>query len=665
MKQGFIKLNQSQKRSMILFILLIVFADLSHAQTSADKPKPATEFTRKANDAVYKQLDFSDSTDWTYATKGFIASIDSGKVYGADGRLVIDESKYDFIKGKAPASVNPALWRHAELDDINGLFKITDGVYQVRGIDVANIMFVQTKKGYIVIDVSSSAYAAKAALNLMKKYVGDKPVLAVVSTHSHGDHYGGIEGITSREDIASGKVKYIVPKGFYGEAVSESVLLGNAMRRRATYQFGSKLPFNEYGQIDVGLGKIFTGFSTTLLPPNKEIENTGDTVMIDGTELVFQLTPGTEAPAEFTIYLPQRKVFFPAELITNALHNILTPRGAKTRDTKAWSNYIDEAIDLFGDSTDIVVPSHTWPTYGHKQSIELLEKQRDLYKYIHDQTVHLANKGLDKEEIAATIKLPDELSKEWYNRDFYGTVNHNSKAIYQFYLGWWNGNPAEYNPLPEVEGAKKYVEWMGGEEAVLKKAQESYNKGEYRWVAEVTNHVVFANPTNQKAKNLEADALEQLGYQSESGIWRDLYLTGAKELREGITPTPVAAGAATKLFSNLTPEALFDFLSVSIDGEKAKGKEISLRFIIPELQKNILIYLKNGVLHQSAAKANVQADFTLTASKQKLAELLSNPDKTKEILASEGVSFQGNPSKLGELLSCMERFNPDWNIVTP
>ncbi len=641
----------------------MMFACVVHAQT--DKPKPATDFTRKANDAVYNQLDFNDTSDFAAARKGFIASIDSGKAYSADGRLVVDESRYDFIKGKAPASVNPALWRHAELNHINGLFKITDDVYQVRGIDIANIMFIETQNGYIALDLLTNADAAKAAYGLIKKYVADKPIVAVISTHSHSDHYGGIEGVVNKDDIASGKIPYITPKGFYDESVSESVLLGNAMRRRASYQFGSKLPADEYGQIDVGLGKVFSGSSSALLQPNKEISTTGDSVTIDGTTLIFQVTPSTEAPAEFTIFLPAKKVFFPAELINNTYHNILTPRGAKTRDAKAWAHYIDEAIDLFGDSTDFIVPSHTWPTYGHAQSIDILEKQRDLYKYVHDQTIHLADKGYNKEEIADAIKLPDELGKEWYNQGFYGTVQHNAKATYQFYLGWWDGNPALYNTLPPVEESKKYVEWMGGADAVIKKAKESYAKGEYRWVAEVMNHVVFADSSNQTAKNLEADALEQLGYQSESGIWRDLYLSGAKELREGVKPTPSVPGAASKFYSNLTPEAIFDYWSILLDGDKAKGKEIAVRFIFPELQKNILVYLKNGVLHQSSVRTNVQADFTLTISKQKFVELITNKDKAKDILSSGDVSFTGNPLKFAELSSCFDPFNPDWNIVTP
>lgn len=633
---------------------------------TAQAPKPASTFTQKANEAVYSKLNFQDDADFQDAKRGFIATLDDGKILSKTGNVVINQNDFAFIKGKSPATVNPALWRQAQLNNINGLFKITDGVYQVRSFDIANISFIETKTGYVVIDALTIAESSGAAYELVKKHVGDKPILAVIVTHSHGDHYGGLEGLVSAEDIKSGKVKFITPKGFYEESVSESVLLGNVMKRRAGYQFGLGLPKNEQGQVDVGLGKPFlSGGSSSLLQPNFEVEKTGQTLNIDGLDLVFQLTPNSEAPAELTVFAPSQKVFFSAEIASHTYHNVLTPRGAKTRDAKAWAGYLDEAIDLFGDKTEFVVPSHTWPVYGHEKGITFLEKQRDLYKYVHDQTVHLANKGLNKDEIAEEIKLPEELGKEWYNRNFYGTVKHNAKATYQFYLGWWDGNPAEYDKLPQVEAAKKYVEWFGGEAAVLKKAQESYNKGEYRWVSEVLKHVVFANPNNVAAKNLQADSFEQIAYQSESGIWRDLYLSGAKELREGVIAPKNSINPAANFLAKLTPEAIFDYLSVSIDGNKAAGKELKLRFVFPELKKNILVYLKNGVLHQSSTKTNVEADFTLLISKDKFTELLANPERGREIILSPEVKFQGDPFKFRELASYLEPANPLWNIVTP
>ncbi len=654
------------KQKLILFSIALSAHGILFSQTTPIKPKPATDFTKKANEDAYKQLNYADASDSLDAVKGFIATLDSGIIRSATGNIIVNEHDYDFIKGKAPATVHPALWHQAKLNNLNGLFKVTDGVYEVRSLDAANIAFIQTQTGYIVVDPLTNAAAAKAAFDLVKKYVGDKPVLAVITTHSHLDHYGGIEGVVKAEDIASGKVKYIAPKGFYLEAVSENVLLGNAMRRRAGYQFGATLPRNENGQVDAGLGKAFLGNGglSSLLQPNTEISQTGESLTIDGVTLVFQLTPNTEAPAEFTFHYPAKKVFFSAELASHTLHNLLTPRGAKVRDSKEWAHYLDEAIDLFGKQTEIILPAHTWPVYGNEKSITFLEKQRDLYKYIHDQTVHLANKGLDKEEIAETIELPKELAQEWYNQDFYGTIKHNSKAVYQLYLGWWEGNPADYNKLPATESAKKYVEWFGGEEAILKKAKISYDKGEYRWVAEVLKHVVYANPKNEQARNLQADAFEQIAYQSESGIWRNLYLSGAKELREG-TPksTPLPAPASVRFFSGLTPEAIFDYLSILVDGKKAAGKELTLRFIFPELKKNILVYLKNGSLHQSSARPDVKAKFTLTISKNDFAQLLGDPDKAVALFTSGSLTYDGSPFALRELRSYLEPFDNNWKII--
>jgi alkyl sulfatase BDS1-like metallo-beta-lactamase superfamily hydrolase len=621
------------------------------------------------NSAVYSQLNFDDTTDFVNARRGFIATLDSGIVYNDSHNAIINTGEYNFLKGKAPATVNPALWRHAEVNTINGLFKVTYGIYQVRSFDVAVETFIQTDNGYVVVDPLTNKEAARAGFALVKKYVGDKPVLAVISTHSHADHYGGVEGIVSAEDIRSGKVKYIVPSGFYQEAISENVLLGNAMIRRASYQFGLGLPRNETGQVDAGLGKAYIGQrgTSSLLEPNVQITKTGETVTIDGLEIIFEIAPGTEAPAEFYFFVPKYHAFCPAENANQTLHNLLTPRGAKVRDAKSWAADLDEAIDLFGSKTDVIFLTHGWPIFGHDKSIEFLEKHRDLYKYIHDQTVHLANKGLDMEEIAETIKLPEELSREWYNRDFYGTVRHNSKAVYQFYLGWWDGNPANYNKLPETEAAKSYVEYMGGEKAVVDKARQSYAKGDYRWVAEVLKHVVFANPNNYDARNLQADAFEQIAYQSESGIWRNLYLSGAQELRQkgNVSDNPLKLNRGSRFFQSLTVEALFDYLSIAVDGQKAAGKDISIRFIFPDVNKNVLVYLKNGVLHQSQTKSNLEAELTLTISKSKFAEGLADPAKFSQILFSDDVKKEGKIIAFKELFESLEPFNPNWNIVTP
>ena len=654
------------------FILFILFSASVYGQkTSDNKAKAASSFTQKANEGVYSQLNFADSLEFEDARRGFIATLDSGIIYNSAHQQVVNTKDYNFIQGKAPATVNPALWRHAKLNNINGLFKVVDGIYQVRSFDVAVVTFIQTNTGYIVVDPCTNAAASSAAYNLVKKHVGDKPVLAVITTHSHGDHYGGIEGVVNAADVKSGKVKYIVPVGFYNESVSENVLLGNVMMRRAGYQFGAGLPRNETGQVDAGLGKAYIGASgsSSLLEPNIEITKTGETINIDGIDIVFQLAPGTEAPAEMYFAVPKYKAFCPAENANRTQHNLLTPRGAKARDSRAWAQDLDDAINLFGDQTEVVFLTHGWPIWGHARSIDYLEKQRDLYKFIHDQTVFLANKGLDMEEIAEAIKLPKELGQEWYNRDFYGTIRHNSKAVYQFYLGWWDGNPANYNKLPETESSVKYVAFMGGEKAVLAKAQESYNKGEYRWVAEVLKHVVFANPKNQEARNLQADAFEQIAYQSESGIWRNLYLKGAEELRAGGNVSdpkaPVDSKRAGRSLQSLSAEAIFDYLSISIDGQKASGTNVSVRFIFNDVNKNILVYLKNGVLHQTQNRPNEKADLTLTMPKSKFIAGLAEPDKFREILFSDGVTRDGSLLVLRDLLGNVEKFNPNLNIVTP
>lgn len=663
---------RNTKSILSLAISFTLFCTVVAQKKELAMPKVATEYTKNANEAFYSKLNFKDSADFADAQRGFIATLDSGVIRNNKGQIVVYTHEYDFIMGNAPSTVNPSLWRHAQVNNINGLFKVSDGIYQVRGFDIAVITFVQTNTGYLVIDPSTNADAAKAAYELVKKHVGDKHIVAVISTHSHGDHYGGVEGVASAEDIKSGKVKYITPEGFYHEAISENVLLGNAMRRRAGYQFGLSVPSNEKGRVDAGLGKAYLGTrgNSSLLEPNIEIKKTGETLNIDGLEVEFLLAPNTEAPAQFYFYIPKYRAFCPAENANRTFHNLLPPRGAKIRDSRGWAGYLNEAIDRFGDKTDVVFLTHGWPIVGHDKSIDFLEKQRDLYKFVHDQTIHLANQGLNMEEIAETIQLPKELSQEWYNRDYYGTLKHNSKAVYQYYLGWWDGNPANYDKLPEPEAAKRYVEFFGGEKAALKKARASYSKGEYRWVAEVLKHVVFANPTNRKARNLQADAFEQLAYQTESSIWRNLYLAGAVELRseENVSDKGDAGGAIqTKgKLSQLTTDALFDYLSVAINGKKAEGKSISIRFILPDVKENILVTVKNGVLHHTSKKPNLNAELVLTIPKRALLDGFSDQGALHTKIASKkDIDYDGNVFLLKEFFDLIEIPKPNWNIVTP
>ncbi len=640
---------------------MALFAISANAQQS----KTATNHTIERNNTWYGKLDFKDSSDWKDANRGFIATVDSGIIHNSKGGVLLNTSVNGFLKGDAPATVNPALWRHAKIEAVNGLFKVTDDVYQVRGLDLANITFVKTKSGYVVVDPLTNADAAKAALRLVQKHVADLPVVAVITSHSHADHFGGIAGVASRSDIISGKIPYIAPKDFYKESVSENVLLGNAMKRRAVYQFGSSLPYGADGAVDQGIGKSYDRklARIDLWPSTVSIDSTGTKKEIDGVEFVFQYTPNTEAPAEMTFYLPRQKVYFSGELATRTLHNLLPARGTKVRDSKAWALDLDAAIDLFGKDVEYLVPAHTWPVFGHDNSISYLQKQRDLYLFIHNQTIHLANQGLNADEIAERLELPESLSKEWYTQDFYGTVKHNSKAVYQYYLGWYDGNPANYDRLPQEEEARRYVSWFGGEDSALKKAKEDYAKGDYRWVVQVLKWVVFNNPENKEAKYLQADAFEQLGYQSESAVWRNLYLVAAKELRQG-TPSGQNS-AASSFLRGLDAEGLFDFLSIAVDGNQLENETAAARFKFTDTKKDVLVFAQNGVLHQKGYTGQQPVDFTIEIAQQSFIDLLLNPSDALQMLQSKDVRIEGNPLVLRRLFGSAKKFDPFWNIVTP
>ena len=478
-------------------------------------PKNATDATRKAHAAMAATLPPPSDQDFIDAKRGFVATVSDANILNEAGHAVWDMGKYSFIKEGAPApdTVNPGLWRQAQLNAIHGLFEVTPGIYQVRGFDISNITFIEGKTGYIVIDPLISAEPAAAALELMRKERGNKPVTAVIYTHSHVDHYGGVRGVLSDEDIAGG-LEIIAPEGFLEAAVSENVLAGNVMGRRATYMYGAMLPPGPRGHVDSGLGKTVSIGKVSLVPPTRSIVETGERLTVDGVDIIFQVTPDTEAPAEMNFFFPDHKALCMAENCSCHLHNIYTPRGAQVRDAKAWSYYINEALDLYASDSDVLFASHHWPRWGSDRAVDFLGKQRDLYKYVHDQTLRLANHGLTPIEIAEEIELPPELAAEWYTRGYYGTLNHNTKAVYQRYLGWFDGNPANLHRHPPVETGKRYVELAGGADALLKKAQAVYAAGDYRWVAEVVNHLVFADPSNAAARELQADALEQMGISS-------------------------------------------------------------------------------------------------------------------------------------------------------
>lgn len=653
------------RASIGALISLTLCTHLMAADAAASKP--ATAATIKANKELAAYLNFADKQDFADAQKGLIDAPPTLTIKNAKGDVVWDLEIYKQYIGldkPAPDTVNPSLWRNAQLNMIYGLFKVTEGIYQVRGYDLSNVTFIQGKKGWIVADPLISEETAKAAYELVTKNLGKKPVVAVIYSHSHVDHYGGVRGLVDEADVKSGKVKIIAPEGFAEEAVSENVIAGNAMGRRAVYMYGAVLPRNAQGGVNGGLGQTVSAGNVTLIQPTDIISKTGTKMKIDGVKMVFQMTPGTEAPAEMNVYFPDHKSIWMAENATHTLHNILTLRGAKVRDPLIWAHYLNETIDMWGANVESEFASHHWPMWGQANIVEFLEKQRDLYKYIHDQTVNLMNQGYTGVEISNMVKLPPELGKKWYSRSYYGTVKHNTRAIYQRYMGFYDGNPSTLDELPPTEAAIKYVDYMGGAAAVMNKAKADFDKGEYRWVAMALKHVVFADPANTAAKNLLADAYEQMGYQAESGPWRSVYLQGAFELRKGVPGSGGTNTASADTIRAMSPEMLFDYLAVRLNSAKAAGKTLALNVTFTDLKKTYALTVKNGVLNYNE-KSGVKADASLSLTQAVLNRVQFGEVTLDQAIASGDAKIEGNQAAFNQFLGMLDNFNFWFNIVTP
>ncbi|WP_429068832.1 alkyl/aryl-sulfatase [Aeromonas dhakensis] len=631
-------------------------------------PKPASEFTIQANQNVLHTLPFNDKQDFEDARRGFIAKPDTLTIKDEQGNVVWDLEQYKTYIGlnkTAPDTVNPSLWRNAQLNMEYGLFKVTDKIYQIRGFDLSNITFIQGDKGWIVFDPLISPQTAKAALAFINKTLGERPVTAVVYSHSHVDHYGGAAGLfNSPDEVKKNGVQIIAPEGFTEHAVSENVIAGNAMARRAVYMYGALLPRNAQGGVNGGLGQTTSTGVPSLLLPTRFITKTGEEVTLDGVRMIFQMTPGTEAPAEMNTWFPESKALWMAENTTNTMHNILTLRGAQVRDALKWSSYLNETIETWGDQAQVKFQSHHWPRWGNASIVDYFKKQRDLYKYIHDQSVRLMNMGYTGEEISEKIALPPELNDFWPNRGYYGTLRHNSRAVYQRYMGWYSGNPSDLDNLPPEMVGPKYVEFMGGEQALLKKAKASFDKGEYRWVAEVLKHLVFANPNNQEGKLLLADALEQLGYQAESGPWRSVYLQGAYELRNGVPTAGGTVTASPDTIRAMSPSMLFDYLAVRINPEKAAGKKMVINMDFTDIGEKHTLSLENAVLNHTTHYA-AKPDVTLTLSKQTLDDIQLGQGTLEQKIASGEIKVQGNQQTFSDFVGLLDKFNFWFNIVTP
>jgi alkyl sulfatase BDS1-like metallo-beta-lactamase superfamily hydrolase len=654
-----------QLRNALALSAVLTALALSASFASAQS-RDAEPATRAANEAFVKALPFSDRADFDDARRGFIATLPDGAIAGPGGRPAFDTKPYAFLqKDEAPATVNPSLWRQAQLNAVNGLFKVSERVYQVRGLDIANMTVIEGDTGLILIDPLLSNETAKAALDLYLQNRPAKPVAAVIYTHSHADHFGGAKGVMSAEDAASGRVKVIAPDKFMEHAVAENVIAGNAMSRRAQYQFGSALAVGERAQIDTGLGKALSKGTISLIPPNDVIKQSYETRTIDGIEIEFHLVPGSEAPAEMIMYFPQFRLLNMAEDANHTMHNLYTIRGAEIRDGRLWSRYIGEAIERYGERTDAVIAQHHWPIWGNERVVAFLKKQRDLYKFIHDQSVRLLNHGLTSTEIAEQLKLPASLANDWASRGYYGTLSHNAKAVYQFYLGWYDANPADLNPLPRAEMAKKQVDYMGGAEAVLKRARDDFSAGQYRWVASVMSQLVFADPLNRDARNLGADALEQLGYQSEAATWRNAYLLGAAELRGGVAAAQGGSSANAELLKGVSIDLAFDFLGVRLNAGRAEGKHIVVNWTFTDLNQSYVMNLENAALTHTSGKLSGNADVSVTLTRATLDAITLKQRTFMGSIATGDVAISGNPLKLAELFGLFDEFSPGFEIVEP
>jgi alkyl sulfatase BDS1-like metallo-beta-lactamase superfamily hydrolase len=626
----------------------------------------ASAHTRALHDGAVRELPFADREDFADAARGLIARAETLLIADERGRAVWDMDSYAFVdpEDHSPDTVHPSLWRLAQLNGMHGLYEVTPGVYQVRGYDLSNVTFLEGRSGTIVVDPLISTECAAAALALYRAHRGQRAVSAVIYTHSHVDHFGGVKGVVSTERVASGEVPIWAPAGFMEAAVGENVLAGTAMARRAGYMFAPGLARGPHGQVDAGIGKSTSTGTITLIAPTQEVAATGQEAEIDGVRFVFQLVPDSEAPAEMNFHLPQLQALCVAENAVHCLHNVLTPRGTPVRDALAWSKYLDEAVELFGGDTDAMFAQHHWPRWGKDRIVAYLDQHRDMYRYLHDQTLRLANRGLTPTEIAAEVTLPPSLGRYWWCRGYYGTVSHNVRAVYQRYLGFFDGNPSHLDPHPTAELARRYVALAGGMARLLAQARVAFEQGDYRWAAELCSHGVFAEPEHREAVELNAAALEQLGYQAESAVWRNLYLVGAHELRHGPPPPPGRRVASADLARSLSIEQLWDAIGVRLDGPRAWDLRLAIGWRFTDVGEQWTVRVQNGAL-SALPRLDAEAQATVTLTRAAFDAILLGEGDAGELFASGQIAVEGNGAKLGELLGLLEDGDPAFAIVTP
>ena len=648
-------------RSCLPALAALLLAGCSPAPDTTQS-SAASATVLQSNAAVARAADLSDPASFADARRGFVAA-PTGQVKDAAGNVIWDYGAFAFVKGEAPATVNPSLWRQALLNNQVGLFKVAYRIWQLRGFDIANLTLIEGDTGWIVVDTLTVRETAAAAMAFARKQLGDKPVTGVVFTHSHADHFGGALGVIAPEDAKARKVPIVAPAGFMEEATSENILLGTAMARRAGYMYGSPLPRDATGLVDTGLGKALAWGRIGLLEPSLLVDRTGQEVVIDGVRFVFYLVPGSEAPSEFVFGLPELKAFNGAELMSQTLHNLYTLRGAKVRDAMKWASYLDASLAWVGDA-EVVFNQHHWPVWGRERIRNFIVMQRDTYQFIHDQTVRMINAGLTGPEVAEAIKLPSVLQDHLNVRGYYGTVRHNAKAVYQFYMGWYDANPANLDALPPVEAGKRYIQLAGGADKVLAAAQRAYDAGDFRWAAELLKHAVYADAGNRPARELMAKCFEQMGYMAEAATWRNVYLVGAMELRQGPPAKGVTRAAMVDMLQHTPIERFLEAMAASVDGEKADGVRLTINLVFSDLGETYVLDLENAVLHVRRGPPVAGANATLTLTKPFFLQMLTGSAGAKDLLLSDEVRIDGSTIDLGRFFSLIDKADGTFPIVT-
>lgn len=630
-----------------------------------DLPEPGqpSAATIAANAARAQALPLADTSDLADADRGLLAQID-GDIRNPDGSTAWSAALAKSLTGAAPASVNPSLWRQSQLTAKHGLFEVVPGLYQLRGYDISVMTIIRGERGWIIVDPLTTPAPAKAGLALVNKVLGARPVSAVIFTHSHGDHFGGVTGVIERADVAAGKVPVIAPHNFLTESIGENVLAGTAMNRRVQFQFGTELPIGATGQVGVGLGPPLSRGNVGLIAPTRQLSLDGETLTLDGIVFEFMDAGATEAPSEFVFYLPQFKALHTAEVVTRNFHNVLTPRGALVRDTLKWSRVIDAMLTRYGSKSEVMLASHHWPSWGQGDVAAKLRNQRDLYRYIHDQTLRLANQGLTMHEIAEAIGEPDFAKSDFGTRGYYGTFNHNSKAVYQRYYGWWDGVPANYHQLPAEAAAKNYVAAFGGRDAALAKGREALAAGDYRWAAMLLNHLVFADGNDRDARAALALAYEQLGFQAESGAWRNIYLVAAQELRRDATVAGPISTTNSALVNSIPAIDLFDALSARFNPAKMTGSEATIAFVFTDSGEAVTVDLRRSVMFPRSGN-DPNATARIIISRADFGRLLAQQVDPQELLASGALQFEGNALAALPLFAALDPVDPAFAVVTP